>query len=214
MGRRADHSRAELRELMVGAGIELADEGGMPAITARQVAARIGYAAGTVYNLFGDIDQLVLEVNARTLDALRASLTAAAGRGEAHIRSLAAAYRAFTRRHPRRWAMLFEHRLPSGNAAPSWFRERVEGLVAFVAEALAPLMPDQPEALRAEAAILLWSGLHGLCSLEESAKLGTVTDVPTERLVDDYVTLMLAGMAGGGVVERPRLRVPVGRRVA
>ena len=45
---------------------------GLRALTARSLAAAIGYSPGTLYNLFENLDELALHVNASTLDALHA----------------------------------------------------------------------------------------------------------------------------------------------
>ena len=60
MGRRADHSRDELFEMALSAAREIAEEDGLGGLTARRIAAKIGYSAGTLYNLFDDLDDLAL----------------------------------------------------------------------------------------------------------------------------------------------------------
>ena len=53
MGRRSDHSRTELEELIVAAGHRLMEETGFAGFSAREVARRIGYSIGTIYNGMG-----------------------------------------------------------------------------------------------------------------------------------------------------------------
>src|SRR5687767_12593733 len=74
MGRRSDHSRAELEELILLAGEAHLAQVGFAAFSAREVAKRIGYSIGTIYNVFGSYDRLVLAINARTLRAWAAFL--------------------------------------------------------------------------------------------------------------------------------------------
>ena len=68
MGRRSDHSREELHELIVGEGHRHISEAGFARFSAREVAKQAGYSIGTIYNVFGSYDQLMLAINGRTLD--------------------------------------------------------------------------------------------------------------------------------------------------
>ena len=74
MGRRSDHSRDELYVMALDAAESIVREDGFPALTARKVAARIGYTAGTLYNIFRNQDDLIIHLNARTLGRLDAEM--------------------------------------------------------------------------------------------------------------------------------------------
>ena len=71
---RGEHSRAELRALILSAAGEIAEAEGPRGLTARAIAGRIGYSPGTLYNVLADLDDVVLQLNADTLDALHARL--------------------------------------------------------------------------------------------------------------------------------------------
>ena len=85
MGRRSDHTRGELEVLFVTEGRRLLAEVGVTRFSAREVAKKVGYSIGTLYNVFGSLDGLMLAMNARTLtlwaEHLRARL-AKAGEGD------------------------------------------------------------------------------------------------------------------------------------
>src|SRR5258706_11741145 len=66
MGRRSDHSHQELEELILAEGHRLMAETGYARFSAREVAKRIGYSIGTIYNVFGSLDALLLAINRRT----------------------------------------------------------------------------------------------------------------------------------------------------
>ena len=68
MGRRSDHTRSELKQLFVEEGRRQLGEVGLARFSARDVAKRVGYSIGTIYNVFGSYDGLILAINARTLD--------------------------------------------------------------------------------------------------------------------------------------------------
>ena len=70
MARRADHSREELYDNALAAAQRIVETDGFRALTARSVADAIGYSPGTLYNLFENLDDLIIHLNGRTLDAL------------------------------------------------------------------------------------------------------------------------------------------------
>ena len=59
MARRSDHSREELREMALAATEEIIDQQGLAGLTARKVAAGIGYTVGTLYLVFRNLDDLI-----------------------------------------------------------------------------------------------------------------------------------------------------------
>ena len=79
MGRRSDHSREELEALIVAEGHRLLAETGYARFSAREVAKRIGYSIGTIYNVFADLDRLMMAINGRTFVLWAAFLRSATG---------------------------------------------------------------------------------------------------------------------------------------
>jgi AcrR family transcriptional regulator len=205
MGRRSTHTPQQLRELILDAAQEIIDTSGLAGLSAREIARRIGYSPGTIYNMFENLDDVVLNVEARVLDALDARLSAVLmeQRGApSAVASLAQAYLAFTHEKPRLWNLLFEHHLPAGSNLPAWYQQKLEGLLAHVEQAIAPHMPDRTEADRQRAARVLWASVHGITSLGTADKLSIVTTESAGRLVDDLVATYLAGLSDVEVAPR------------
>src|SRR5580704_19680321 len=104
MGRRSDHTRSELRELMLEEGHRQLAEVGLARFSARDVAKRIGYSVGTLYNVFGSYDELMLAINARTLSLWLTHLrTRLAETDDDRIAALVRGYFEFALQHPRTW---------------------------------------------------------------------------------------------------------------
>ena len=70
MGRRSTHTPQQLRELILDAAQEIIQAQGLAGLSAREIARRIEYSPGTIYNMFENLDDVVLNVEARVLDAL------------------------------------------------------------------------------------------------------------------------------------------------
>ena len=148
MGRRSTHTPQQLRELILDAAQDIIQVQGLAGLSAREIARRIEYSPGTIYNMFENLDDVVLHVEARVLDALDKRLSALLQEGSAagKVGRLAQGYLAFTHENPRLWNLLFEHHMPKDTALPPWYQQKLEGLMARVEEALAPLFPPGREA--------------------------------------------------------------------
>jgi AcrR family transcriptional regulator len=113
MARRSDHSREEIREMALVAAEQIVVDKGFEGLSARKVASVIGYTVGTLYLVFDNIDDLILQINARTLDRLydrMAQTRTSASDPRDYLLRLGQVYIRFADEDPHRWAMIFEHR--------------------------------------------------------------------------------------------------------
>ena len=107
---------------------------------------------------------------------------------------LARKYIDFTRRRPKLWSLLFEHQLPDGQELPDWHYEKTRRLLGLLERALAPLFPAGQETERHHSARVIWSSLHGICSLDSAGKLVKTESV--DALADSLISNYLAGLVG------------------
>ena len=164
MGRRSDHTRSELEVLFVDEGRRQLAETGLARFSARDVAKRVGYSIGTLYNVFGSYDGLMLAINGRTLKLWSASLEVRlAEAGEDRIACLVSAYFEFAAQNPKTWIALYEHHMADGGPAPDWYQALVAELMAIVAAEIGTALPGKdPEAVLALARSLV-ATVHGHC---------------------------------------------------
>ncbi|MDA3919846.1 MAG: TetR/AcrR family transcriptional regulator [Salinisphaera sp.] len=197
MGRRSEHTRRQLSDLILQAAEQLIVDHGLAGLSARAIARDIGYTPGTIYLLFANLDDVILHVNARTLDALYAYIKAAIAKERSPLRQLmqaARAYVEFARTHPNRWRACFEHRLPVDVAGPDDIDVRIQQLIDLIMAPLADVSQTEGAALDA-AAQALWSGVHGICILTLTHKLQMVGGREIEHLTDNLVRHYLVGLA-------------------
>ena len=198
-GPRGEHNRAEFTALVAGKAEDLVRRDGLRGLGMRRLAGAVGYAPNSIYNAIGDLDQVVLRVNARTLERLHATLTAALRTGASprdNALALADAYLDFVAADPRIWSLVFEHVVAPDMAFPDWYAEALSRAIGLVDTVLAPLIPDAEE--RRQAVATLWAGLHGLASLSTSGKLAVITPEPPRDLARLLVRRFLGTEPGPG----------------
>ena len=194
--RRAKHTHEELREIILKAATELIEEKGLEGLSAREVARRINYSPGTLYNVFKDRDEILLTIESRLLDSLETYLShlppSDAARGQ--VIALANAYLQFTHANPNLWNLLFEHQLGRGRAAPAWYTEKIQALMQKIEAAIAPLMQGRSQGDIERAGRVLWASLHGITSLSTANRLSNVTGDSAQVLIENLVATYLDGL--------------------
>jgi AcrR family transcriptional regulator len=196
MARRSDHSREEIHEMALQAAETILTEEGFAALSARRIAAAMGYTVGTLYLVFKNLDDLILQLNGRTLDELYNHLSRVGGGhgpGLAGSRALGAAYLGFATENKHRFSMIFEHRMPSIDDLPDWYLEKIGRMFSLVEQNLRPLADERSEQEIALAARALWSGVHGIVILARTGRLKVIGGGSVEEMIDSLVLNYLEG---------------------
>ncbi|MES2985245.1 MAG: TetR/AcrR family transcriptional regulator [Pseudomonadota bacterium] len=195
MARRYDHSREDLQEMAIQAGRSIIQSQGFGKFSARQVAAEIGYTVGTVYNLFGSHDNLILHINARTLDTWFEDLqhTFAARKRPPSFEGLALYYIDYSAAHYNEWMALFEHSLPPDTPMPEWYIPKMRRFFELLEGMVLPYVKNNRRKAR-RAARVLWAGIHGICMLSLSRKLDLIDSESAKTLAKSFVENYLRGL--------------------
>lgn len=194
--RRAKHTHEELRELILKAAKELIEENGLEGLSAREIARRINYSPGTLYNVFKGRDEILFTIEWRLLNSLEAQLNDLQPTGTAReqILALAGAYLEFTHANPNLWNLLFEHQPAKGKSAPDWYIEKTQALMQQIEAAISPLMQGRSKADHERSARVLWASVHGISSLSTANRLSNITTDTAQVLVEDLVAGYLDGL--------------------
>ena len=201
MARRNDHSRDELRDMAIAATEALLDREGSAGLSTRKIAAAIGYTVGSLYLVFDNLDDLLVQVNARTLAQLGDWLdraTQAYSDPAAGVRALGQAYLRFAARHRSRWELIFDRRRAPDAMLPEAYLTEVAGLFGRVERLLASHAPERSPQEAALAARALWSGVHGVCTLALEGRLDLAGIAEAEQLTDSLIENYLAGWVRSG----------------
>lgn len=194
MGRRSDHGRDELEALILNAGREVMAEVGYARFSAREVAKRIGYSVGTVMHVFGNVDGLVMEINARTFATwtvwLEERLEHAQGRQR--ILVLVDGYFAFAAEHRNLWSAIYEHRVPDTMDFAETLVTHRRRLTGVIAREVAAVLPGVSETTITALTGSLIATVHGHCAFLLGGTFALIGVEHPQELAETRVLEILA----------------------
>lgn len=193
-----DEKRQDLKARIIEATERRIEESGVEALRARDIMSDVGAALGGLYNVFADLDDLVLQINSRTLARLKVELQTGArsdGDPRAELTRLGLAYLRFVRTHPRLWSALFQHPFAAGKPIPDWHRAEQGELLSYLILALRPLQPELSEAALALRARTLFGAIHGIVETSLAERFVGLSELDLEREIEAFIGLMVRGMA-------------------
>ena len=187
---------------IVRAARRIVERDGPEALSMQSVADAVGVRAPSLYKRFPHKDALLDAVARHAIAELRTKLVTASSReGDAALVKMAHAYRAFAKRWPGLYALLFTP------------REEAPDLVSARAEAVLPVLAvltrfvDAPD--RLHAARLLTAYIHGFVSMELAGafRLGGDVQAAFDFGIDTLVLALVSrsGPRGSGGT-RPHTR--------
>lgn len=189
MARRADHSKEELAKLVIESAETLIAEQGIDDFSARALSRAIGYTAGTLYHHFRDLDDIVTQVNARTLAGLAEAFRGATRSDDPRkmLHNYADAFLGFIRVRRNLWNALFEFKRQPDVPVPEWYVEAIAGLIRIIAKCFHEIRPDLDERTAAQSGQLVFASIHSVSSLESSGRLALIMDRDIGNVVHELV---------------------------
>jgi AcrR family transcriptional regulator len=177
------------KDAVVRAAVKIADDHGWDALTLARVAKKLRIRSPSLYNHVGGLEGLRRELKLLALRDLNAALSRATigkSRDDA-VRGLAAAYRAFVKRHPGTYAATMVA-APKNDPA---MEAAASNIVETILSVLGGYGLDRREGLHAIRA--LRSTVHGFAALEIAGGFGIPLDV--DKSFEWLVSALLAGLS-------------------
>jgi AcrR family transcriptional regulator len=221
---RRERLRAQTLQEIEDVSFAIIDADGVHTLSIAAIARTMAMSAPAVYRYFASrealIAHLVTTSYRQLADAVRQAVESSRRTPRARVRLLIAAYRDWALRHPRRYGMLFGERagdesielagatpldqamaalidlllaIPADAAADSGSGDRaLDGQLRLWAVSL-----DRPDTSprAARAAVLIWTRVHGIVSLELTGIFGNRT-VEAQRLIDLEVDNAIHALTG------------------
>jgi AcrR family transcriptional regulator len=199
MARRSDHSRQQIREMALSACESLIDKDGLKGLSTRKVAAEIGYSSGTLYQVFTNFDDMIMQLNARTLNRLQLQMMFAQRiTAKKRLAEFAFCYIKFAHKQPELWQLLFEHRPNNPDLKPENLSNNIDALFILIRQALTELKPTATNDDIYLSANTLWSSIHGITILMLQNKLFNGEIETAKMSIECLITHFLTGWVPQG----------------
>ena len=188
--------REELRQKLLDLAEERIIQGGIEQINARALAKDAGCAVGAIYNVFGDLNDLVMAVNGRTFQRLGAHVTRSVTANSSQepvdvLVTMGHSYLSFAQENTFAWRTLFDLEMSTDQHVPDWYMSEMEQLLALIARPVAQVFPD----MGSDEVLLmtrgLFSSIHGIVLLGLEKRISAV---PIEAL-EKMISLILNSLA-------------------
>ncbi len=196
MARRSDHTREELKELALKSAEELLNDKSANELSTRQIATKMGYTVGTLYQIFKNLPDLLLHVNARTLKILYddcQELSISQTDHPKNILAYANVYLKFAHSHPKLWELIFDSSILNNDDLPDWYLAQVNALFSLIEIQLEAIQPELSGQDITKASRVLWSSVHGICTLSINNNLFAESACSSEELIQSLITHFLSG---------------------
>lgn len=193
MPRQTAEQRAAMREKLIDIAEAEITRGGIVALRARDLAREAGIALGSIYSSFGDLGEIAVEVNRRTLTEIIARLeTATDGLDEPPddlLLTLAQTYADYASNNGPRWRTLFAVGLSPSEDQPG-FHDAFSPVAAIFSKQLAELFPLHTDRRLESNARMLFAAVHGQVVLGQEARISILASEDLAKSVSAVVTAL------------------------
>ena len=162
--------KAAMREKMLASVRTRISHSGVNAIRARDVALDCRCAVGVIYNIFEDLEDLILTVSGEYFAELDTLIASHAGylceeTAEENMMRLARAYYEYARDNPREWGAIFYFRIDMALHIPEWHGKYMPRLLGYIERPIETLAPNTSKSELNRLSRTIFSSMHGLCAL-------------------------------------------------
>lgn len=158
-------SNANLKDDLAKALRTTLKKDGLEGLDVRKIAKEASCSVGTFYNYYKSLDELIIYFNGSTLDILSEGMFQEITPQDSPkevIHKICRNYITFAENNYTEWLLLLEY--PLSIEIPTWYREKSEYLFQKVASLFHPILRGEKKETD-RAVKILWSSLHGICSL-------------------------------------------------
>ncbi|WP_415922181.1 TetR/AcrR family transcriptional regulator [Tateyamaria sp. SN6-1] len=192
MAKAAQDRRNALRTTLIDLAEAEIEANGIGAIKARPLAQAAGCSVGAIYNVFGDLDDIVIAVNGRTFRKLGQFVAdALAGKGSLppteRLVTMSYAYLDYAAAHPRLWRALFDVQMSTDMDVPDWYMEELGRLFSYIDGPVEECFPEMDSTEVSLMTRALFSSVHGIVLLGLENR---ISGVPRDQ-IRNMIALML-----------------------
>lgn len=192
MARDTAEKHEALRTRLIDIAERRIADGGLDVLKARDLAKEAPCSVGAIYNVFGDLRDIVLAVNGRTFKRIGETVGASVRDQNLAPRdtliALSLAYLDFATKNPRLWRALFDLELTEDAEVPDWYRAELRQLFAYIAAPLTRVYPNYSDTDVELMTRALFSSVHGIVLLGLERRISGVPHDKLERMIELVMT--------------------------
>ncbi|KMT66044.1 TetR/AcrR family transcriptional regulator [Catenovulum maritimum] len=189
MARRSDHTREELKQLILDRALEHLQTEPIQGLSLRQLAKKVGYVPSSLLNVFGSYNYCLLAVSGIGLDRLTNYCQRAiesSTQAETKIAAMALAYYQFATEQTNLWRLMLELKLAEDEEIPANHLNKITHLFGLLEVSLKQLKPGLDETEYTDASRTLWASVQGITQMSLDDKLFS-QPLLGEKLITDLV---------------------------
>lgn len=185
---KVEERRKDLRDRLIRIAERHIEEEGLSAVKARALATEADCSVGAIYNVFDDLQDIMIAVNGRTFQSLGAHV-AKALKGKTNLPPtdrlivMSHAYMDYAALHPNLWRALFGLRMSTDMQVPQWYLDELARLFGYISGPVSECFPD----FDAEEVDLmtrtLFSSVHGIVLLGLENRISAVPEAQLEYMI-------------------------------
>ncbi|WP_299151524.1 TetR/AcrR family transcriptional regulator [uncultured Tateyamaria sp.] len=197
MGSKVAERRSALRNTLITVAETQIEASGLAAIKARALAEEAGCSVGAIYNVFDDLEDIVIAVNGRTFGKLGQHVaTALQGKEELpatdRLIEMSYAYLDYAVMHLRLWRALFDLRMSTDMDVPEWYLAELGQLFDYIDDPVRECFPSLDESEVRLMTRALFSSIHGIVMLGLENR---ISGVPRDQ-IHRMIAMMLRSATG------------------
>ncbi|MCF6232072.1 MAG: TetR/AcrR family transcriptional regulator [Rhodobacteraceae bacterium] len=184
MSEKTEKRKQDLRERLTDAAHIRIERDGFRALRARDLARDAGCALGAIYNVFNDLNAIVLAVNGITFRRLGATVAQSVKGADTQSPNqrlilMSTAYLHFASTHNNLWRAVFDIQMSLDGPVPEWYVVELAKLFEHISAPLAEIFPDRDAEGLDLMTRTLFSSVHGIVLLGLERR---ISGVPVEEI--------------------------------
>jgi AcrR family transcriptional regulator len=165
------YHHGDLRRAIMEAALQLIEESGVPNLSLREIARKIGVTTAAPYHHFKDRQTLLIQIAIhgyrQLLETLESALVPTKGHQE-ELEAETLAYLRFAQKHGALYSVMFSSELTNHGSVE--LRTIADSCLALVCSSMAKVGNLEAQNM-AEPALCVWSMLHGMIALDQNNML-------------------------------------------
>ncbi|MCF7853060.1 MAG: TetR/AcrR family transcriptional regulator [Simkaniaceae bacterium] len=189
--------KTQLKQTILNSARLIMEVKGEKAINIREIAKHSNCSLGSVYNVFENYDDIVLHLNAHTLEMLYSAIEESIdqklkdGNLKEVFLEIGHAYLRFSQQHHHFWKALFE--VATRDYLPDWYRSKVITGLKQIEDKIGQAFPKEKGRLH-QILTFYWATIHGISSITLNRKLQVVEQTVDDSYINRYLTNTLDGL--------------------